>query len=83
MSRKTRQIARAKSTRENIAPGSAWGDDPGYSVADAAVAIGVSRKALYDYVTARKIEHVCLGGKKIIRRSHIAAFIARGEVKAV
>jgi hypothetical protein len=76
----------AKAPARKSAPpvkGSAWRDDPAYSVAAAALAIGISRKALYDYLNARRIGHVQIGGQKFIRQSHIDAFLARGEVKAV
>lgn len=64
-------------------PGSAWGNDPAFTVAGAAVAVGVSRKAMYDYLTAKRIGYVKLGGQIRIRRSHIDAFIASGTVGAV
>ena len=66
----------------SVVPGQAWGKDPAFSIAQAAVAVGVSRKAMYDYVTARRIGHHRLGGQLFIRQSDIDAFLAAGRVKA-
>ena len=80
----TPPAAKARHSRPStVVAGSAWGDDPAYTVAEAAVALGVTPKAMYDYIASRRIGHVRLGGTIRIRRSHIAAFIARGEVRAV
>ena len=63
--------------------GSAWGSNPKFTIAQAAAALDLPIRTVYDHINGRRLGHVRLGSQFFVRQSHIDTFIADGNREAV
>jgi excisionase family DNA binding protein len=53
-----------------------------YGLDDAATAIGVSRRTVYDYIGSGRLKAVKLGGRRLIFKEDLLAFLAAARAEA-
>ncbi len=60
-----------------------WGNDPAYTVTEAAKHIGIPPKTLYRHIADRRVPSIKIVGKVMVRRSALLALIEKSTVEAI